>query len=175
MLEVKQIHDFLSILTLLGQLLVIFSLISFFFFYKPLRSFFVFLKSNTLLLAFIIALIATLGSLYYSEMAGFAPCNLCWLQRIFIYPQVFILGLAYFRKDIKIRDYSLLLAVIGLMFSLYHNYIYYTVKTTSLCSLSIPCVQKYIIGLEYVTIPLMALTALIMIICLMILNKSDKN
>jgi disulfide bond formation protein DsbB len=175
MLEFKLIHDLLSFLTLLGQLLLILSVLAMLFFYKKTKKIFSYFKINALLFAWIVALVATLGSLYYSEIAGFNPCNLCWWQRIFIYPQVFLLGLAYFRKDRSIIDYSLSLIGLGTLFSLYHNYIYYTTKTSSLCSLSIPCVQKYIVGLNYITIPLMALSSLLLMAFFLLILKYSKN
>ena len=55
-----------------------------------------------LLLSFLVSLFATLGSLYYSEIIKFPPCKFCWLQRIFLFPQVFILGAAYYKKDFGI-------------------------------------------------------------------------
>ncbi|MEK7067519.1 MAG: disulfide bond formation protein B, partial [Patescibacteria group bacterium] len=61
--------------------------------------------------AFIIALLATLGSLFYSEVAGFEPCKLCWYQRIFMYPQVLLWGIAWWKKDKHIADYAVSLAL----------------------------------------------------------------
>lgn len=175
MIEFKLIHDILSFLTLLGQLFLISSLIFLVFFYKKFKKVFTYFKSHALLFAWIVALVATLGSLYYSEIAGFNPCNLCWWQRIFIYPQTLLLGLAYFRKDNRVIDYSLTLIGIGTLFSLYHNYIYYTTKATSLCSLSVSCVQKYIVGLNYISIPLMALSALLLMTFFLLILKYLKT
>jgi len=175
MIEFNVIHDFISFLAFLGQLFLILFLIAFFFFNKKFKLVFIYFKSHALLFAWIVSLIATLGSLYYSEIAGFNPCNLCWWQRIFIYPQALILGLAYFRKDNRIIDYSLLLIGLGTLFSLYHNFIYYSSQTSSLCSLSVPCVQKYIVGLNYISIPLMALSALLIMALLLFINKYIKN
>lgn len=175
MIEFKIIHDFISFLTLLGQLLLIFLLLAYIFFYKKSKNIFSYFKVNALLFAWIVALVATLGSLYYSEIAGFNPCNLCWWQRIFIYPQVLLLGIAYFKKDDSIINYSLSLLGVATLFSLYHNYIYYTTKTSSLCSLSIPCVQKYITGLNYITIPLMALSSILLMIFFLLILKYFKK
>jgi Disulfide bond formation protein DsbB len=38
-------------------------------------------------LAFCIVVAATGLSLFYSEILGFEPCTLCWVQRIFLYPK----------------------------------------------------------------------------------------
>lgn len=75
---------------------------------------------NALIGAWGISLIATLGSLYFSEILKFIPCDLCWFQRIFMYPQVVLLGLAAIRKEYGIARYSLALSIIGGAISLYH-------------------------------------------------------
>ncbi|WP_249686020.1 disulfide oxidoreductase, partial [Bacillus velezensis] len=64
--------------------------------------------------------IATLGSLYFSEIMKFEPCVLCWYQRIFMYPFVLWLGIAVVKKDYLIASYSLPIASIGACISLYH-------------------------------------------------------
>ena len=64
--------------------------------------------------------IATLGSLYFSEIMKFEPCVLCWYQRIFMYPFVLWLGIAVVKKDYRIASYSLPIASIGACISLYH-------------------------------------------------------
>lgn len=78
-------------------------------------------RDNRLYLAWVVALVATLGSLYFSEIRGFNPCILCWYQRICMYPLVILLGIAAFRSDFGIRKYALPLAVIGWLTALYQN------------------------------------------------------
>lgn len=77
---------------------------------------------NSLLLAFawLVALVATIGSLYYSEVRLFPPCTLCWYQRIAMYPLVFMLAIATWRGDTGIRPYALTLSLVGLFWSGYH-------------------------------------------------------
>jgi len=58
-------------------------------------------------LAFIIALVCTLGSLYYSGIVHFRPCRLCWWQRIMMYPLVPVLGIAAVRRDRGAAFYGL--------------------------------------------------------------------
>jgi len=120
-----------------------------------------------------VALVSTLSSLYYSEIAHFIPCDLCWFQRIFMYPLVIMLGLAIIKKKDEIIDYSLGLVAVGTLISLYHNYIYYSAETTNFCSIVAPCTQKYITSFGYISIPLMALTAFLMI-ALLLINKKIK-
>src|SRR5207342_697395 len=71
-------------------------------------------------LAFVVALIATLGSLYLSEVAHFVPCRLCWYQRIAMYPLPIILAVGWWKRDSGVRRYALPLAVVGACISVYH-------------------------------------------------------
>ena len=91
-------------------------------------------------LAWLVALTATLGSLYFSEVANFEPCKLCWLQRVCMYPLALILGIALFRKDRGIRVYAIPLAAIGLVISAYHVLIErYPNLDKASCSATNPC------------------------------------
>lgn len=78
-------------------------------------------RDNRLYLAWVVALVAMLGSLYFSEIRGFRPCILCWYQRICMYPLALWLGIAAFRGDLGIRRYALPLAIIGGLTGLYQN------------------------------------------------------
>jgi len=142
--------------------------------YPPLSSF---LKKWGLFLAFLIALAAVSGSLFYSEIAGFAPCDLCWFQRIFMYPQVIILGIAIWKKDLGAIKYSLPLAIGGLIVALYHNYITYSGSAISVCSRStfigVSCLQRYVFEFGYITIPLMSLSAFALIALILFLIKKQ--
>ena len=57
----------------------------------------VFLAKKGFILAFIVALVSMCGSLYYSDVLGYEPCKMCWYQRICMYPEVLLLGLALYR------------------------------------------------------------------------------
>lgn len=76
--------------------------------------------NKSVLLAWIAAIAATLGSLYLSEVQHFIPCTLCWYQRIFMYPLAFLLGIGYYYHDEGISRYVLPLSVIGMLISGYH-------------------------------------------------------
>ena len=121
-----------------------------------------FITKNAILLALLVALGATLGSLYYSEIIEFSPCKLCWIQRIFLFPQVVLLGLAYYRDEKHIIDYSLLLSIIGLGVALFQYYGQLTGSSLTDCSaggLEISCNAQYVTYFGYITIPLMSATA----------------
>ena len=77
--------------------------------------------ATRLYLAWLAAILATLGSLYFSEVRGFIPCILCWFQRICMYPLVIVLGVAAYRTDWGARAYALPLALIGWLIAAYHN------------------------------------------------------
>lgn len=122
-----------------------------------------FVAKNGILLAFFTALAATLLSLYYSEIAGFVPCVLCWWQRIFIYPQVLLLALAIYKKENSIVDYALLLTFVGGLIALYHTYISYGGAAFLPCGADgISCTRRYVYEFGYITIPLMSLTSFLM-------------
>lgn len=171
MITVEQLNAFLSILTILGEVFIFFTLICLLFFRNSKNKYLTIFTKNVIPFAFFIALAATLGSLFYSEIAEFPPCDLCWFQRIFMYPLVVLLGLAWVKKDKRISFYSLPLAMIGLIFSVYHNYIYYTAKESNFCSIINPCTQKYIVGFDYISIPFMALIAFIAISLLLLFKR----
>lgn len=170
-MSINQVNTIISILVLAAQAIIAVLLFYFIFLRRSKLKLFEFISRNAILLAFIVALVATSGSLYYSAIAGFPPCELCWFQRIFIYPQLIILGLAWFKKDKHIIDYSLALISIGTLISLYHNYIYYSIQPGNFCSIENPCTQQYFLGFDYITLPLSALTSLILMGLLLLSNK----
>jgi len=162
-LIVDFVTELLSILTLIGDVLLIF-LIYRIVIKKDFKN--NFLNKNTLLFAFVIALIATLGSLFYSEIAGYIPCKLCWYQRIFMYPLPILLGIALFKKDNKISSYAIPLSIIGGIISIYH-YSTQILNNSAICSAeSVTCASKIFFSYGYITIPIMALTAFALIIFL---------
>ncbi len=132
-----------------------------------------FFQKYALMIAWIQALVAMLGSLYFSEVLKFPPCVLCWYQRICIYPLVLLLAVAIGRKDRNIIFYALPLAIIGWIISVYHNLLYYGIIPESLapCKLGISCTTKYIEFFGFVTIPFLALVALTVIIVLVIVDR----
>lgn len=109
-----------------------------------------------------IALAATLGSLFFSEISDFFPCRLCWFQRIFMYPLAILLLVGALRKDVRAAvQYTFLLPIIGAGFSLYHLYIEANPEKESAgCKVGGGgCSTKWIDEFGYITIPMLALTA----------------
>lgn len=126
-------------------------------------------KTNILYIVWFISIVSMLGSLYFSEVAGYWPCTLCWYQRIAVYPLVFIIPVALIKKEFNIYLYILPLNIIGTIISVYHNMIYYNLipETTGPCTLGISCSAQYIEWLGFITIPNLALMAFMAINLLM--------
>lgn len=114
-----------------------------------------------LYLAWLAALIATGGSLFFSEVRQFVPCTLCWYQRILMYPLVLLLGVASFRSDRHIIPYVLPLSLLGAGIALFH-YLEQKIPgfgAPELCRAGVPCSTEYINWLGFITIPLLSLVA----------------
>ncbi|MGV3757949.1 MAG: disulfide bond formation protein B [Actinomycetota bacterium] len=119
-----------------------------------------------------VAIVATLGSLWFSEGAGFPPCDLCWYQRIAMYPLAVLLPLAAWRRDDGIRLYAFVLAGAGLLVSTWHNIIETNPDISSSgCDPSNPCTLRWVEGLGFWTIPRMAFVAFALIIALLALDR----
>ena len=118
-MEVGIITDILVFLTILSQIAIM-GIIVIWIINK--KSDFAFIRKNYLVFGFIVSLVATLGSLYFSDILGYNPCKLCWYQRILMYPQVLFFGISLFRKDRSILNYVLPLSVLGFLIAGFHYY-----------------------------------------------------
>lgn len=123
---------------------------------------------------FLAALTGTLGSLYFSEAMKFPPCALCWYQRIFLYPLVFIFGAALWTNDRGYKKYALPLALVGLAIAIYHNLLYFGVITEALapCTQGVSCSSKQLELFGFITIPLLSFLGFLFI-C--VITAFDKN
>ncbi len=124
-------------------------------------------------IAWTIALLAMISSLYFSEIRHFPPCVLCWYQRITMYPLFLILLVGILRKDKNISYYVLPLSIIGMIISLFHNLLYYKIIPDNLapCANGVSCTTKFIEYFGFVTIPLLSFIAFLSITVLMLLYK----
>ncbi|MEX2007282.1 MAG: disulfide oxidoreductase [Candidatus Levyibacteriota bacterium] len=131
-------------------------------------------------LAWVQSIIATSGSLYFSEIMHYAPCVLCWYQRILMYPLIIILAVGILRKDKKIYQYVLPMSTLGLIIALYHNLLQWGILPESVapCTLASSCIVKHVGYFGFITIPVMSFTAFAIISVLMLLlwkyNKKKK-
>ncbi len=127
------------------------------------------LYRNSLWLAFLVAATCTLGSLYFSEIAEYAPCKLCWFQRTAMYPLSAILLVAAIRKEHLIRWYVLVISLVGLPIALYHYLIEWRPDLDSgTCDLFGPsCTDVWFKEFGFVTLPLMAAVGFLTILALL--------
>ena len=137
-----------------------------------------FLSNNAYVFAFVFSLIATLGSLFYSEILKFQPCILCWYQRIFMYPQPILLYLAIFRNERVLKPYLLAMNVIGFVIASYHyllqRFPYELPGPCSAVGASVSCIKGYSFHYGYISIPLMAWTIFLVNIILISLSKNTE-
>lgn len=132
------------------------------------------MKKNLLYISCSLAIIATFGSLFFSEVMKLPPCVLCWYQRILMYPLAAILVVGILRKDKFVYQYVLPLSILGLLVSIYHNLLYYKILPESIqpCMTGISCTTKQIELFGFITIPLMSFaTFAIITVCMLIYRK----
>lgn len=133
------------------------------------------ISSTIIFLCFLVASVATLGSLFFSEIMHFVPCSMCWYQRIFMYPLVLIFLINLLYPDDKVFKYAFALVVAGLLFSIYHNLLMFDIIPESIvpCVQGIPCSSVYINWFGFITIPLLSLTAYLLLFILLIVGKGN--
>jgi disulfide bond formation protein DsbB len=124
-----------------------------------------FFSSRSTLIGFVASASATLGSLTYSDVIGYAPCVLCWFQRIFMYPQVILSGMALHRRDLGLRAYGLVLSIIGGAIALWHylGQLGFGTLPCSAVGYSVSCAERFVMQFGYITIPMMAFSAFALI------------
>ena len=130
------------------------------------------MRPNALGLAFVVAVLATAGSLYFSEVAHFEPCLLCWYQRIAMYPLVLILGLGTLRRDRAVAVYAGVLAAIGMTISAYHLALeWFPALSTGACDPSAPCTLVWFRVFGFISLPTLAFIAFALILTVLALGR----
>ena len=140
-----------------------------------------FIDKHYLNIGFIITLTSSLFSLVYSEIIGFVPCYLCWYQRVFSFPLVFIFGTAIWVKDRKIVKYILPILSAGFLVSVYQNFVYYfggDVSNKPCDASGVSCYQQLVHEFGgYISLPMLALTMFLGLITVALVahfyNKED--
>jgi disulfide bond formation protein DsbB len=119
-----------------------------------------FIKNNFLALGFFISFSAVLTSFFYSDVLNFVPCIYCWWDRVLIFPQAVIFGMAWLKKDRNAFWYSCILTLLGLAKSLQHLHLYYYGEADAPCDASgVSCVQRLVSEFGgYISIPMLAFT-----------------
>jgi disulfide bond formation protein DsbB len=128
-----------------------------------------------LYLAWVVAATATLGSLFFSEVMQLPPCVLCWYQRIFMYPMTVILTVGIIKHQKEVVYYILPLACMGLAIAIYHNLLYYGLIEASIvpCTSGVSCTSRQIEWFGFITIPLLSLSAFVIILVFIYLHRRN--
>lgn len=136
------------------------------------------LSRPALWLAWLVALVATVGSLIYSEVIHFEPCRLCWFQRIAMYPLAVVLLVGAIRRETVVKFYALPLALVGLAISVWHYLIqtFPSLSAGAACDPAVPCSAKYVDVFGFISIPFMAGAGFTLISVLLLLYvKASKS
>jgi len=124
---------------------------------------------------FFVSFTSTIGSLFYSEIAGYVPCKLCWYQRILMYPIAILCIIAFFKKSRAMLSENVLwLSFVGLVISGYHYYGQMINTGVLPCDASVvaaACSYRPFATFGYITIPMMAFTAFLSIILITLIHK----
>lgn len=97
------------------------------------------MRRALLVICTLVAAVATVGSLYFSEVMGLFPCELCWYQRILMYPLVVVLGVAAYENRPGVWKSALPLSTLGVAVAAYHSYIQWTPTDTATCTIGGGC------------------------------------
>ena len=155
------LNHYLSLATLIGIIvLVVWLLVLIYAHFTNKRiKLFTVISEYALSLGFLVTLGGAFLTLFYSQVLGYEPCELCWFQRIFLYPQVILFGMAWFKKDMKILPYILGLSLVGEFIAIYHHALqmgYDLYKPCSTAVFAVSCAKPSFIEYGFVSFPFMA-------------------
>ena len=181
---IHYLNVFLGASAIILQILAV--AVLFLLFFGPKKNTFLdFIEKHFLVIGFIVSLSAALFSLVYSEIIGFIPCQLCWFQRIFLFPVVFIFAVALWGnskdKEIEIKNvvkYATPLLTVGFIISVYQNFVYYFVPDNALScdSSGVSCFTKNISEFGgYISIPMLSLASFLALFTLVLVAHFYKK
>ena len=156
MITIETIEN-LNYLLAVGGLVTILATLILIFDFRTKRVLQACIQTWGLLVAFVGVLGSTILSLIYSEVFGFIPCGLCWLERIALYPQVLLIGVALYFKDRLMPRYGIVLSIFGLIISLYHHYIQMGGSQFVKCPAAgagADCAKRFFFEFDFMTFPL---------------------
>ena len=134
-------------------------------------------KMNILMfIIWVIAMLSTFGSLFFSLVLEYPPCDLCWYQRIFIYPWCMIMLIAMLKKDYSIGIYVFFTSILGAVVALYHSIMSWfpNVKMSTGCGI-IPCDTAIINWFGFITLPFLSFVSFVIIlICSFLMMRIKK-
>lgn len=167
-----------AFLTLLSNIVFVVVIISLYV-RKDIKNYvYSFVNKYVLELIFFSSMSALVGSLLYSNVAGFPPCELCWIQRIFMYPQALLSFMAMIWKDKRMVTYLFPMSVLGGIVAFYHSLTNWGLEGTLLGCTSVggECSRVYVLEYGYITIPFMALTTFAYLLLISVIYfKSTKE
>lgn len=167
--SIHYLNLFLGSGAILLQILSIFTLGLLFFGHKK-NVFLDYINKHFLFLVFLLSFLSSVFPLVYSEIIGYLPCYLCWWQRIFMFPLVFMFGVALWGRDRRVVTYAIPLVSVGFLISIYQNFFYYFGDSSNLlCDPSgVSCYQRLVSEFGgYISIPMLALTAFFALLTLL--------
>ena len=171
---VEIVNKILSLGTIFLQVAIAIVIINLFFARRRDNKTLIFFKDYTFHFGFAMALGAFFMSLFYSVIVGFPPCDLCWVERIFLYPQLILFSVELYKRDHSIVDFGIIFATIGSLVSIYHVFVENGVAKSLACAVPNPanpsivsCAIRYVYEFGYITIPIMALTASLFILSIL--------
>jgi disulfide bond formation protein DsbB len=122
-------------------------------------------------LAFLVSVLGSAFTLFYSEILGIPPCPFCWIQRAFLYPQIALFAFALWRSDARIARASIVLSMLGLGVALYHHALQMFPDALPCLAQGAVCAQRHIFEFGYITFPLMAVSLFAFLIVLMLFSR----
>lgn len=132
----------------------------------------IFLRSWGLSIGLLFTVGATAITLFYSEVLGITPCGWCWIQRVFLYPQILLFALALRKKDSAIADYSIAFSIFGAAAALYQHYLQMGGTSVLPCPASsseaVDCAVRFVFEFNYITFPMMAFSLFVFLIVIML-------
>lgn len=167
---VAQLNFILALGTILMQLVI--ALLLFLYLFKKDSPVLTLIGKYGIHLVFLLSLGGVVLSLTYSEIFGFVPCGLCWLQRIFLYPQLILSGVALVKKERHVADYLISLSVVGIVIALYQHYLQMGGADLINCPAAAgDCAKRILFEFGYITFPLMSFTVFALIIVVMMVVR----
>jgi disulfide bond formation protein DsbB len=168
-MNINIFNQILSLGTILIQALIIVLIISLILNYKKINDFF-YKKAN--IFSLLLTLSGTLLSLFYSNIIGYEPCELCWYQRIFLYPQVILFSLALTIKSKSFETIynSLIFSILGGFMAGYQYFLQLGILPNFCETNNISCEKIFFKNFGYITMPMMSLTIFIFVIILNIIQ-----
>lgn len=157
----QYLNHYLSFATLVVALFCVLWIVALIYSHKTQKEvkLFSLIVKYALPLAFFASIIGSALTIYYSDYLGILPCGLCWFQRVALYSQVFLYGLAWYKKDFNIFSYTMALSIFGGVVALYHHYLqvgYSEFMPCPVVASTIDCAEPVFVEYGFVTFPLMA-------------------